>query len=191
MREETLVKIVDSYWNRINIFPQGNRGNYSFRQVLAVAKALRQSSLIPYFRNDYVIMYGSFVNGKANLQHSDIDLHLGPQFLQEFLKNQLTSAYHDSTRDTDSQYSKIIPTAQALEMSKHLINTEKSIARIIGRSAYDPSQLLTVVPQEDSLFEVQNLGYYNSLVLKITPEQITLLIVDTFGGQNVFRLVIK
>jgi hypothetical protein len=154
-------------------------------------KAIQKSSIAPYFKDDYVLLYGSFANGKADIQDSDIDLHPGPKFLQQYLNNRLTSKYNKPEKDPHSEYSTIIPTAESIEMSERLLKTEQILAQLTSRSSYDPSQFMTIVPSNGSFFKIQNLGYYNSLIVKVTHSQLSLYIVDTFGSGQIFEVIIN
>lgn len=189
---EVLVNAIDEYWAKVHHYPtQHNRPNYSFQRVLDVAKAIQTSPFAPYLENEYVLLFGSFTNGKANLQTSDIDLHPSSNIVQQFLDNQLTYKYHDATINPHSEHSKLTPTDAALKMSKRLVRTEQAIAQILKRSAYKPSELLGIIPNDDPFFAIPTLGFYNPLILKVTTTKMSLFIVDAFDSGKVFEIEIQ
>lgn len=142
----------------------GGRGNYDFSLVLNVAKQL-QSHLQEHLddRENYIQLYGSFPNGKANLLSSDVDVHLSDRMSEAFL----------------SPYTNF----QTVFMDL-MANAENPIAEALGQLHFEKGKLVTYIVESPSVSAerrhgvINNFAEYNPIVVKILKGQISIQIFD-------------
>ncbi|AFY01903.1 hypothetical protein [Bdellovibrio bacteriovorus] len=187
-------RIVEQFWNEFYQTPTQKRwrSEYSFSLVLKTAAALPQSPLAKHLSPDSVLeIYGSFPNGKADLQKSDFDLHLSRDLARKFIQSftdrnrNYAEPFADQFRDQ--------PTGEArsaiLEFSNDLVATEKRVSEIMGITRYEPSELMTIVPLLDSSFHTPaKINYYNPISLRLEKGRMYLEFHDVIKQRQALKI---
>ncbi len=195
---DNVIMSVNTFYGQIKKTLATGRGGYNFDKVVRAAEILKQS--FAYALNDSnltVDMYGSFANGKAAFQTSDIDIKFSPALLEsltgrssaEIRRNEPFSLYFVDM--VDREKSKL--PVKFFKFWDHFQEAEKSLGHsIFERPPTRPSELLTsLYPPREYTNDSTDYRWYNPLVLKISNDQVTLQLHDLMGELTTLEVIIR
>ncbi len=181
------------------------RGDYSFRKVIELAKQIQKSPLAAQLtEGNYVQIFGSFPNGKAGKNHSDIDIQLSPALaskVAELVREYLSSPFGAMIAAEMEllMVLKWIKKPSAVEFMSLWTKTERQLASVLGRplDSFKETELMTLGPnippsmrKKHIPFGLTTFGPYNPLVVKISAEKIHLQYYETVRGWETIEVEI-
>ncbi|EQC50184.1 hypothetical protein M899_2931 [Bacteriovorax sp. BSW11_IV] len=159
---------------------------YDFNKVLEIANDLKSSSITELMEEgDYFILYGSFPNGKMNLKKSDIDLHPSKGLLKR--ENDTFELWTIFDRDPELEtYSNKLKfdeiAKRAIERTSILEQVENDIAKTMRTEIERKGSFLSIIANDSDFFDIEKLGVYNPVIIKIYKDQVIVNIVDGLNG---------
>lgn len=159
---------------------------YDFNKVLDIANDLKSSSITDLMEEgDYFILYGSFPNGKMDLRKSDIDLHPSKELLKR--ENDTFQLWTIFDRDPELEtYSNKMKFDEiykrGIEKTSILKEVENEIAKAMNIEIDRKGSFLSIIANDSDFFDIEKLGVYNPVIIKIYKDQVIVNIVDGLNG---------
>lgn len=181
---------LDKYFVEIYKVVGPKRGGYSSRTVFTAAKIVQKHfSGFLTDKNKYIDLYGSFVNGKAAFNTSDIDMKISESLFYELFKHSYRAVKGDNFQLFFADFIKeqrgnISP--ELKEFWEAYKSAETNLAKeVFQRQPKHESELLAMlyppVPFKD---EPGDSRWYNSLTIRIYADKIELHISDLMSPSH-------
>ncbi len=189
---ENLISLVDQYWlHSTSVQREMGYGGYSFQKVLDVAQLI-QKNMRSEMADGSIVLYGSFSNGKARLEASDVDAYPDGS-LRKRIADGIQGAYQVDKAYANSRGGEASHSIKLL--SDALIQTENAIAAYLERTVKRPAELfaLAQIPEGSPLKQFYESGqalFYNPIAVRIFADHLELEIYDSIQNQKI-RLKIQ
>lgn len=191
-----ITEAVNQYYSQLEKTLTKERGQYSFSKVLDAGQIIHSHLSEFLTKNDeYILVYGSFTNGKASVKHSDIDIKLSNNLLFKLTQksqNEINkSPFSLYFSDLIKREKNSLPKTFFLFWEKFQLAEIELGNKVFFRTPLQPSELLTILyPPKDFSNNSFDVRWYNPLVLKITKNQIILQLADLSGDLSITEIQI-
>ena len=192
IRVKDLNEAVKLYWKSIGFTDNG----YTFEQVYATARRIQKGPLSRSLKDEDLLLYGSFPNGKARIGRSDVDVHPSVGLMKKYYKAFKDQKNSGTFADFRDRLDRKPAPPEAEKMSAQLLQTEREVAEVLNVKSYEPAELMTMVllsPHDQAakrFFAKEMLGQYNPISVRVTKTKIFLEVYDAYQTRNQLRLEI-
>lgn len=195
---------LDNYYSLVHKTVGPKRGGYAHDIVLRSAQIV-QEHLAPFLgknqasgpgsgKDEWIDLFGSWTNGKAALQVSDVDMKFSSTLLASIMGRstwdlQGAPIHLHFAEVVTSEGSRATPRLRSLWQAYQ--NAENALAQeIFKRRVEKPSELLSALyPPKPYSNDATDLRWYNPLTVRIYRDRIELRLDDLIEGDTVSLVV--
>lgn len=174
--EAAVASRLNAYFRRNFPDPGTGRGGYDAGVIFAVARAIQRDLRDFLDEESYVVLFGSFPNGKASLSRSDVDVRLSGKMTDFYARifgyGASGSLMGYWVRPFPPEYR---PDSPHVRFQQALKRAEDAVAAALGREKFDPSELLSIVNPSPYAATI------SPIMVKITRDRLFLQVHDSFG----------